>query len=408
MKILFVMIDVPFPSNSGQRTRNLSLLRAIQREGHEVSILAFGEVSELASVRQGLGDLGIDLAIVPQPSGLGQVGPIGRMRALFSNLPYGAWRMRSKAMAALTKSRLATKEFDLVICDDVYQIENLTDISDTAVILNKHTIVFEEFERFLQLETNFLVRAYGAIELAKLRRLEIKTAQQVAAVWPCSERDRRILLGANTEVPSPVVPNAIDGARFEPANCDDGRTLLYVGAMDWLPNRDAVEFFVFEIMPKVRELVPNAQFLIAGREPPSRFRRRIERVPHVTFTGTLPDLRPTIANAAICVVPLRIGSGTRLKILEAAASAKAIVSTTIGAEGLNLVDGSEILIADDPAAFANAVASLLLSRERRLAMGKKARERALSEYSLPALQNAVHAALSEIQEQPFGYRRASA
>jgi glycosyltransferase involved in cell wall biosynthesis len=408
MKILFVMIDVPFPSNSGQRTRNLSLLRAIQREGHEVSILAFGEVSELASVRQGLGDLGIDLAIVPQPSGLGQVGPIGRMRALFSNLPYGAWRMRSKAMAALTKSRLATKEFDLVICDDVYQIENLTDISDTAVILNKHTIVFEEFERFLQLETNFLVRAYGAIELAKLRRLEIKTAQQVAAVWPCSERDRRILLGANTEVPSPVVPNAIDGARFEPANCDDGRTLLYVGAMDWLPNRDAVEFFVFEIMPKVCELVPNVEFLIAGREPPSRFRRRIERVPHVTFTGTLPDLRPTIANAAICVVPLRIGSGTRLKILEAAASAKAIVSTTIGAEGLNLVDGSEILIADDPAAFANAVASLLLSRERRLAMGKKARERALSEYSLPALQNAVHAALSEIQEQPFGYRRASA
>jgi glycosyltransferase involved in cell wall biosynthesis len=408
MKILFVMIDVPFPSSSGQRTRNLSLLRAIQREGHEVSILAFGEVSELASVRQGLGDLGLDLAIVPRPSGLGHVGPIGRMRALFSNLPYGAWRMRSKAMAALTKGRLATKEFDLVICDDVYQIENLTDISDTAVILNKHTIVFEEFERFLQLETNFLVRAYGAIELAKLRRLEIKTAQQVAAVWPCSERDRRILLGANTEVPSPVVPNAIDGARFAPANCDDGRTLLYVGAMDWLPNRDAVEFFVFEIMPKVCELVPNVEFLIAGREPPSRFRRRIERVPHVTFTGTLPDLRPTIANAAICVVPLRIGSGTRLKILEAAASAKAIVSTTIGAEGLNLVDGSEILIADDPAAFANAVASLLLSRERRLAMGKKARERALSEYSLPALQNAVHAALSEIQEQPFGYRRASA
>jgi glycosyltransferase involved in cell wall biosynthesis len=408
MKILFVMHDVPFPSSSGRRTRNLSLLRAIQKEGHEVSILAFGEVSELIEAREGLGDLCVDLEIVPQPGGFGRVGPIGRMRALFSDLPYGAWRMRSKAMAALAKGRVATKEFDLVICDDVYQIENLPAVSDTAVILNKHTIVFEEFERFLQLERNLLVRAYGRTELAKLRRLEMKTAQQVAAVWPCSERDRRILLGANTKVPSPVVPNAIDAAGFASASCDDGRTLLYVGAMDWLPNRDAVEFFAFEIMPKVCALIPQAEFLVAGREPPSRFRRKIERIPHITFTGTLPDLRPTIANSAICVVPLRIGSGTRLKILEAAASAKAIVSTTIGAEGLDLVDGTEILIADDAADFAEAVASLLSSRERRVAMGKKARERVLSEYSLPALQRAVHTALSDTREQPFGYNAVSA
>jgi glycosyltransferase involved in cell wall biosynthesis len=246
MRILFALVSLPFPPNIGQRMRNYSLLRALKMEGHEVSILAFGDREEWTSARAGLAGLCVDLDIVPQPEGVGRVGYFGRFRALFSSLPYGAWRMRSHAMAERVRSCLAREHYDLLICDDIYQMENVSTISDLPVILNKHTIVFEEFERFLKHEGNPLVYAYGKLEAARLRRLENASVRQVAAVWPCSERDRRVLLGEDSGVTSTIIPNAIDLESFSPATGDDGRTLLYVGAMDWLPNRDAVEFFVFK------------------------------------------------------------------------------------------------------------------------------------------------------------------
>jgi glycosyltransferase involved in cell wall biosynthesis len=169
--------------------------------------------------------------------------------------------------------------------------------------------------------------------------------------------------------------------------------------MDWLPNRDAVAFFVSEVMPELRRLVPDFSFVVAGREPPPDFRSRYEQIPNVRFTGTLPDLRPVIAQAAVCVVPLRIGSGTRLKILEAAAMAKAVVSTTVGAEGLTLKDGEDIVIADEPRTMARAIAALLADRRRRLEIGQAARRHVAAEYGIPALRRALREALALIGEQ---------
>ena len=404
MKILFVMFEAPYPANSGQRVRNLSLLRAVREEGHEISLLSFGKSSELSRVRRELSNLCISVDFVPPPEGFDRTGLLGRARALFSSLPYGAWRMRSAEMAARVRNHLLNKCCDLVICDDVYQIANLSTVKETPVVLNKHTIVFEEFERFLRYQKNPLVCAYGRLEVIRLRRLETEAVRRVAAVWPCSERDRQVLVGRECGITT-IVPNAVDTSSFSAATEDDGHTILYVGAMDWLPNRDAVEFFVSHVMPELRLLAPQAKFVVAGREPPERFRQRMERSPSVTFTGTLPDLRPLIASAAVCVVPLRIGSGTRLKILEAAASGKAVVSTSVGAEGLNLLDGSEIQIADSSRCFAEAVASLLADQKGRFAMGQMARRRVLAEYSLPALQNAVRQALAQVGECR-GYRAA--
>ena len=186
---------------------------------------------------------------------------------------------------------------------------------------------------------------------------------------------------------------------YKPGATDDGRTVVYVGAMDWLPNQDAVEFFVSDVMPELRRLVPDVSFVVAGREPPPNFRRRLEQAPNVRFTGTLPDLRPVIAQAAVCAVPLRIGSGTRLKILEAAAMAKAVVSTTIGAEGLNLIDGKEIVIADECSAMAHAIADLLVDRQRRTAIGQAARHHVSAKYGIPALRQAVREALEFLGDQ---------
>ena len=400
MRILFVLVTLPFPPNIGDRIRNYSLLRALRLEGHEVTLLAFGDRAELATARAGLAGLCSDLEVVPRAGGVLRTGYLGRLRALASSLPYGAWRMRSDALRAAVRERLARQPFDLVVCDDVYQIGNLPLTSPAPIVLNKNSIVHEEIRRFLKNQRNPLVSAYGWIEYRRVRRLEMQACGQVAAVWACSERDRRILADGTSGVPFAVVPNVINLEDYKPAESDDGRTVVFVGAMDWLPNRDAVAFFVSEVMPELRRIAPDFSFVVAGREPPADFRRRFEQIPNLRFTGTLPDLRPVIAQAAVCAVPLRIGSGTRLKILEAAAMAKAVVSTTIGAEGLTLENGKEIIIADEPQTIARAIAALLGNRARRLEIGRAARRRVAAEYDIPSLRQAVREALAPFENRP--------
>ena len=406
MRVLFVLISLPFPPNIGQRVRNYSLLRALRMEGHEVTLLAFGDGKELTSARCGLAGLCADLDVIQESSSAGRTGYLGRLRALPSRLPYGAWRMRSDTMRAAVSNRLANQSFDLVLCDDVYQIENLPVPCPVQIALNKHTIVSEEVRRFLKHQRNPVVSAYGWIEYRRVQRLEMQACGKVAAVWACSERDRQILGCENLSASSAVVPNVIDADDYQPSDTDDGRTVVYVGAMDWLPNRDAVAFFVSEVMPELRRLVPDFNFVVAGREPPPDFRRRFEQVSNLKFTGTLPDLRPMVAQAAVCAVPLRIGSGTRLKILEAGAMAKAVVSTTIGAEGLSLTDGKEIIIADEPRTMARAIAGLLGDRNRRLEIGRAARRHVTAEYGIPALRRALREALALVGDQPPALRDA--
>jgi glycosyltransferase involved in cell wall biosynthesis len=150
-----------------------------------------------------------------------------------------------------------------------------------------------------------------------------------------------------------------------------------------------VEYLAFEILPILRRLVPHFRVIVAGRNPPPEFRQRLRGVAEVSFTGTVADMRLEIAKAAVCLVPLRIGSGTRIKILEAAAMGKPMVSTTLGAEGLEFVDGSEILIADQPQAFAEAVAGLLSDAARRHSLGRAARRRVEQQYSMPVLRESL-------------------
>jgi glycosyltransferase involved in cell wall biosynthesis len=202
-----------------------------------------------------------------------------------------------------------------------------------------------------------------------------------------------------------VVPNVVDTDHYQPSGAEEPCTVLYQGGMDWYPNRDAVEFFVSAILPRLRASVPEARFVVGGRSPSDEFRRRFAAVPGIEFTGTVPDMRTEIARAAVCVVPLRIGSGTRLKILEAAAMAKPIVSTRVGAEGLDFVGGREIVLADEPKAFAEAVADLLRDASRRRELGRAARRRAQECYSLPVLRTAVSAAFAELSEGRLVHQR---
>ncbi len=399
MRILFTSLDAPFPVTSGRRLRNWALLQALAEEGHLVTLVYFDELGQSTEVPFELKQLCRNVEIVPHPESSGRA-PLEywkRFRALFSPLPYGAWRLRSPRFQEGIQKWLTKESFDFLVCDEIFMAANMPPGADVPIVLNKMGISTALFERFLATEHNLLKKMYAKMELRKTRRWEISVSRRSALVMACSEQDRSEMTHMTPGATIGVVPNVIDIREYEPAPSVNTHIVVFVGYLSWYPNQDAIEFFVSSVLPKLRSLVPDVQFVAAGRNPPDEFRQRFSKVPGVRFTGTVPDIRPVIADAAVCVVPLRIAAGTRMKILEAAAMEKAVVSTTIGAEGLDFKNGTEIVIADEPERLACEIAALLNSPSRARAIGVAARRRVLEHYSIEALRTALRETITEIE-----------
>jgi glycosyltransferase involved in cell wall biosynthesis len=319
---------------------------------------------------------------------------LGRFRALPGSLPYAVTRFQSKAMQGRIVQWVQSGRVDAVLSGMPYLLANVPASLPAPVIVNCHNIEHLILRRYLPFERSRLRRAYAWIECRKLEHWEKEVCSHASLLLVCSEHDRSVIARLCPGPSVAVVPNVVDVDRYTPSYHSDGATILYTGGMDWFPNRDAVEFFVTQIFSRIRSQVPDVRFVVAGRNPPEEFRQRLGRVPGVEFTGTVPDMRAEIASATVCVVPLRIGSGTRLKILEAAAMAKPIVSTRLGAEGLEFRDGQEIALEDEPAAFADAVVKLLSAAPDRHRLGLAARTRVERNYSFSALRASLRRALN--------------
>ena len=287
--------------------------------------------------------------------------------------------------------------FDVIVCDNVFSAINLP-AHAAPVVMNSQNVEYVILSRYVQHERNPFKALYARWEASKLRRFETAMYRRAVLAMACSNVDTGLIRSLCPGIRTAVAQNVVDVSEYAVNAEEEPLTVVYQGGMDWFPNRDALEYFVRAIFPLVRQEVPGVRLIAAGRNPSPQFRARFADVSALEFTGTLPDLRPVIAKAAVCVVPLRIGSGTRLKILEAGAMGKAMVSTTVGAEGLDFVPGREILIADDPAEFARNVIELLRDPARRKAMGEAARHRVLQDYDVTALERSIAAAFQGLQQ----------
>lgn len=397
MRILFVALAAPVPATNGHRMRNYALLRAMSEGGHRVCLVSFAEDGEASAAPHRLGETCEEVIFLP----LSRYGARGeryrpRLKALKSPYPYGVHRFASPALSAIVSAKLAGGGFSAVICDGIYQMQNLPRDVRVPVVLSEQAIGHEAIARYLRYESNPLKLAYGWLEYLKVRRWELRACASAAGVMVCSRRERELLRRRCPGARIAVVPNCVDAESYAPSDDDDGGSVLFIGALDWLPNVDAVEFMAAEILPRLRTAAPSATLVVAGRNPAAILQSRLARIPAVRFVGAVADTRPLLARAAAFVVPLRAGSGTRIKILEAAAMAKPIVSTALGAEGLDLRDGEELVLANEPRQFAGAVAALLADRARRAALGKAARRRVVANYSLPTLRRTLGGALAEL------------
>jgi glycosyltransferase involved in cell wall biosynthesis len=249
------------------------------------------------------------------------------------------------------------------------------------VVFFSHNVEHMIWKRLCDVETRWWRRALLEIEWRKMRRYESRACARAKLTVAVSDADRAALAAQAPGAGLRAIPTGVDLSYFTPNGYREApAALVFTGSMDWYPNEDAILYFLEQILPLVRREMPGLTLSVVGRNPTPRLLAAAGAA-GIRVTGTVSDIRPYVAEAAVYIVPLRIGGGTRLKIFEALAMGKAVVSTSVGAEGLPLVDGEHFLKADDPPAFAAAVAALLRDPERRKALGAAGRRLVEERYS---------------------------
>ncbi|MCC7359136.1 MAG: glycosyltransferase [Anaerolineales bacterium] len=371
MKLLFVTPQLPYPPHQGTAIRNWGLLRHLA-ERHSVSLICFGQAVD-AHLTQVCSDV---ITVTPPERGPGR-----RLLALLRGTADLADRLWSPALAAAVDEALRRTVFDIVQIEGLELAPYLATIRKarpaTKVVYDAHNAEHLIQQRALANDwrnpRRWLAAAYSATQIVRLRRLEAATAHRVNAVTCVSTEDAAALRRVAPGTDPLVIPNGVDLSSYLPTDESTGpRRVVFTGKMDYRPNVDAAIWFAKEIWPAVRSAAPDAEFHIVGQRPASTV-AALARFPGVVVTGAVPDIRPHLAGAAVYVAPLRMGGGTRFKLLEAFALARPVVSTRIGAEGFAVRDGSELRLADRTVDFAQAVLALLADRSEAARLGQAAR-----------------------------------
>lgn len=395
MKILVIDEEFPYPLNNGKRTRSYSLTRALSAHA-QVSYLAYGHADSPAVAA--LTAEGIVCHAVA-PTDLRQSGPRFYFRLLMnllSPLPYIVTSHTTPRFARRLAELIAAERFDAVICEWTPYANYLRAHPRQCSIIVAHNIEAQIWRRYEANERNPLRRWYISLQRRKVERFERACFDWAHGATAVSAMEAAEIAGYGVDYRVEVVDNGVDVEFFRRTDTTvDPHRIVFSGALDWRPNQDAVEYFVHEILPRIRERIAEVQFAVVGREPP-RHIRELDRLEGVSITGTVDDVRPYFANAALCVVPLRIGGGSRLKILAAMAMGRPVLSTTIGAEGLEVTDGTDILLADGAEAFADAVIAGLRDPQRLEAVARAGRRLVEARYRWDILGARLHAYVAEI------------
>lgn len=382
--------EIPYPADSGKRIRTWNLLRRLAPR-HRISLLCYGTNQEQAF--SAVQSAGIDVHLVDPIANLRGWQLHARLFAnLFSPYPYSVSKHYTRRFQRQLNLLLQKEPFDLLHCEWTPYARFLEAADGIRTLVSAHGVESQIWFRRARHSNTVAERIFFALQALKMGRFERRAVRRASWVTTVSSLDAQAIQAWGAASIS-LVENGVDPDEFQPtAEPDKPSDLLFVGSLDWFANQDGVLYLLEQIWPLIRSQQPQARLRIIGRRPPVLLEKRIANSPGVELIGEVSDVRPFFSRAAVVVVPLRIGGGTRIKILEALSMGKAVVSTSVGAEGLAVVDGVHLLLADSPQEFARRAIDLLSSPEERRRLGENGRKLAIQRYSWNHLADLLESA----------------
>ena len=390
MKLLFLTPQLPYPPKQGTALRNWGLISHLSQR-HEVWLLSFDDTDKVDPLLQTTCQ---HIATFPTPHRT----KADRLRTLLtSTMPDMGWRLWSPNFAAQLNHWVTTQNFDIIQIEGIelarYALHSPLVTRHSSLVFDDHNCEYlmqqRWFERDIKNPKRWHAAAYSFVQWRRLIQLERSIIRKAQATLCVSLQDRASIQHLDPTTQPHVILNGIDVAAYQTQPITNNPltnqpALVFTGKMDFRPNIDAMLWFAHEVWPKVKQAHPDAKLLIVGQKPSARL-DELRSDPNIVLTGEVDDIRPHIAQASVYIAPLRIGSGTRFKLLEAMALRKAIVSTTLGCEGFDVTSGREMIIADAPSHFAQAVNTLLSDEAQRQRMGEAAHQFVSATYDWGAI-----------------------
>ena len=363
MKILWVKAGGLVPPDTGGKIRSYNILCQLAVR-HELTFFSFYAAHQ-NDVHCELTTLFHKVILVPiempAPKGLGEF--LNYAANFFSPEPFILTKYCRPLVREKLRVLLQGETFDIIVCDFLSTAGAIPWDLPGPKVLFAHNVEAVIWQRHYEVARDPLWRAVSRHEWKRIQDAERKYLRKADHVIAVSEKDQAAFAEYVDPARISVAQTGVDTDFFRPAapECKNEipNSLVFTGSMDWLPNEDAISYFVDEILPLIKRQLPDISLCVVGRQPSRRLQELASRTPELQLTGWVEDVRPWVAQRAAYIVPLRIGGGTRLKIFEAMSMAKPVVSTSIGAEGLPVVGGKHLLLADDPATFAETTVRLL-------------------------------------------------
>lgn len=381
LHVLVVSAFFPYPPSWGAATRVYQLIRNLSAE-HSVTLLTYA-VHEECSYRSDLLEICDNVRLVPWQDHRGPRRRIQQAGALFSSMPFRGCELRTAAMQKAIDDCLDSGPFDIVQIE-ASPLMCLKYSTSARLVLDEHNIESELLRRQQQGERSWLRRRFNGLQARRQEKLEGGAWRAVDACVVTSEREVATVAGRAPGTRAVAVPNGVDPDYFTPATVSDAEpvdphSIVFTGLMSYRPNLDGVRFFADIVLPLIRERHPKVKLTIVGGGNPGDLDAL--KQDGVVVTGRVPDVRPYLAGAACVVVPVRMGGGTRLKVVEGLSMGRPLVSTSLGCEGIAVRPEEHLLVADEPEEFASAVCRLLDDPGLGRRLGAAGRELVVSDYS---------------------------
>ncbi len=392
MNILVMTPYVPYPPNFGGSVRIYHLIRQLSRR-HAVHLLTYREEAGAGDPR-GLEPFCKTINVVPRIVG------DKRRQQLHSLFTAQSFQLRfhyNRAMQAALDRLVGEQGIDLILVE-FSQMTGFRFPAGVPVVLDEHNVEFDLLDRMAARESGMFRKAFNRIEAAKFRREELAAARRAALTLVTSERDGEVLRRHEAGIRTATITNGVDCGHFtRPDGPRKPDTAVFVGATHYFPNEDGVLFFLRDVMGLIRSVRPNFHFtVVGGRPPPSIVAYQSA---NVAVTGYVDDVRPFMWQSSVFAVPLRMGGGTRFKIVEAFAAGVPVVSTRLGAEGIPVEHGRELLLADGPIEFGAAVLRVLAEPALADSLARAGLEFVRRHFDWSVIGDKLNAALDEVVQR---------